>query len=105
MNTFFEGNTAGSGGDLRLAGKTSLEGCDFVEKTSDEDEGPAVYNEGSISSISECSFEFNAFNCEPNYFFAYDEVRFITTRALRPTHIADVELLDAPISRGNLGST
>lgn len=77
VNTLFVGNVAGSGGASRLAGEASLEGCDFVENTSDEDKGPAVFNEGLISNMSNCLFVDNVFNCESKYFFAFNQVRLV----------------------------
>ena len=75
VNTLFVRNTAGTGGALRLAGKASLEGCEFIENSSNEDKGPAVYNEGMISNMSFCNFFNNVFSCESKHFLAFNEVR------------------------------
>ena len=76
VNTLFVRNTAGTGGASRLAGEASLEGCEFVENSSDEDKGPAVYNEGLISNMSNCRFVNNVFNCESKLYFAFNKLRF-----------------------------
>lgn len=83
INTLFMGNTAGSGGAARLAGETSLEWCEFVENASDKDKGPAVYNEGFINNMSNCLFIDNVFNCEPKYFFSFNEVRLAQVRSTK----------------------
>ena len=73
-NTLFSGNTAGIGGALRLIGKASITGCDFVNNLSDEDEGPGIFNDGIISSVSKCSFIGNVFKCDSGFYLAYSEV-------------------------------
>lgn len=91
VNTSFVDNVAGSGGALRLSGEASLEGCDFIENTSDEDKGLGVYNEGFVSSISNCRFINNVVSCEPSSFLAYNKVRFEAADAFLPSNIADIE--------------
>lgn len=78
VSTYFEGNTAGIGGALRLAGTASLDNCTFLENTSDEDEGPAVSNVGFVSSITACTFVDNTVNCEPGKFVDYHETNTVS---------------------------
>lgn len=72
-NTLFKGNRAGVGGALRLAGMASLDNCFFIENTSDNEQGPAVSNIGSISSLSDTTFVHNVFACEPGMYLEYDD--------------------------------
>ncbi|CAM9133326.1 unnamed protein product [Ectocarpus sp. 8 AP-2014] len=67
-NSVFEGNSAGTGGALRLAGEAYISNCSFLENTSDEGEGAAVSNIGFISSITNVSFDANGFDCPAGTF-------------------------------------
>lgn len=73
-NTLFRGNKARAGGALRLAGQTSLYNCSFVENISDEAEGAAVSNIGSIYTIGRVSFSRNTFDCQPDLFLNFTAV-------------------------------
>ena len=75
VNTSFVRKTAAIGGALRLVGTISLEGCDFIENLSDEDEGPGISNNGVITDLSRCTFVKNVFNCQPGFYLEYNEVR------------------------------
>ena len=75
LNSVFEGNRAGAGGALRLAGMTSVDNCSFVENASDHGEGAAVSNIGSLSSMANLSFIGNAFYCQ-QYTFLDLQVSF-----------------------------
>lgn len=59
----FAGNSAGTGGALRLAGTASVYNCSFVENISKDGQGPAVSNIGLIESIASTSFSGNGFDC------------------------------------------
>ncbi|CAM9468153.1 unnamed protein product [Ectocarpus sp. 6 AP-2014] len=67
-NSVFEGNSAGTGGALRLAGEAYISNCSFLENTSDEGEGAAVSNIGFLSSITNASFDGNGFDCPAGTF-------------------------------------
>ncbi|CAM9152222.1 unnamed protein product [Ectocarpus fasciculatus] len=67
-NSVFEGNSAGTGGALRLAGEAYISNCSFLENTSDEGEGAAVSNIGFISRITNASFGGNGFDCPAGTF-------------------------------------
>lgn len=71
LSCLFEGNKAGVGGALRLAGMTSVENCSFVENTSGSGEGSAVSNIGSITRMTNVSFRGNNFDCEPATFLNF----------------------------------
>ncbi|CAM9289996.1 unnamed protein product, partial [Hapterophycus canaliculatus] len=71
VSSYFEGNKAGVGGALRLAGVTSVENCSFVENTAGNGEGSAVSNIGSIVRMVNISFRDNDFDCEPNAFLNF----------------------------------
>lgn len=73
-DTLFARNTASSGGALHLAGTATLDGCTFIENSSDEDEGPGVFNGGVISCISNSNFTGNVFNCERGSYLGYNSV-------------------------------
>lgn len=70
-NSVFEGNRAGVGGALRLAGMTSVANCSFVENISDDEEGAAISNIGSISTTTNNYFSGNAFYCQPGMFLDF----------------------------------
>eukprot|EP00903_Cladosiphon_okamuranus_P017270 g15914.t1 len=72
IRSFFEGNKAGTGGALRLAGTASVDNCSFVDNVSDEEEGAAVSNIGFISRMAEVSFSGNAFDCQPGKFLDFN---------------------------------
>ena len=74
-SSVFEGNKAGTGGALRLAGTASMESCRFVENLSDDGGGAAVSNIGSMWKVENLSFSGNVFDCEPGMFLSYSEVR------------------------------
>ncbi|CAM9804321.1 unnamed protein product, partial [Ascophyllum nodosum] len=67
--TLFRGNKAGVGGALRLAGATSLDGCQFEENVSDLDGGQAISMIGHTFEIENCSFSDNAYDCKAGTFF------------------------------------
>lgn len=72
-DTYFWGNSARAGGALKLAGIASLQNCTFKDNTSDDGEGPAVFNGKYISGVTACSFVDNTFNCGPGEFLDYQE--------------------------------
>eukprot|EP00903_Cladosiphon_okamuranus_P021507 g19772.t1 len=72
FNSVFEGNKAGAGGALRLAGTTSVENCSFVDNISDDGEGGGISNIGSISRMTNISFSGNTFYCQPDMFLGYE---------------------------------
>ena len=85
VNTSFVRNTAAIGGALRLGGEISLEGCDFIENSSDEDEGPGISNDGIILEISHCTFINNIFNYQPGFYLEYNEVNpYLRDQVIRP---------------------
>ncbi len=67
VSSVFEGNRAGTGGALRLAGTASMENCLFAENLSDDGGGTAVSNIGLLSMVN-ISFSGNVFDCEPGMF-------------------------------------
>eukprot|EP00903_Cladosiphon_okamuranus_P016020 g14792.t1 len=67
----FEGNTAGTGGALRLAGKASVYNCSFVENVSSDGGGPAVSNIGYISKMTGITFSDNVFDCRESTFLDF----------------------------------
>ncbi|CAN0155578.1 unnamed protein product [Ectocarpus sp. 4 AP-2014] len=71
VNSVFDGNKAGAGGALRLAGTTSVENCSFVENASDDGGGAAVSNIGSFSRMGNISFSGNVFYCQPGMFLDF----------------------------------
>lgn len=72
VGSVFEGNRAGTGGALRLAGTASVDNCSFVENVSDDSGGPAVSNIGFISRMANVSFGGNVFDCEPDTFLDFN---------------------------------
>lgn len=74
-NTVFKRNRAGSGGALRLAGITSLQGCTFEENLADVDGAPAVSMIGSTLEIEDCNFSGNTYACEAGTFINESGVR------------------------------
>ena len=75
VNSVFEGNTAGTGGALRLAGTASIGNCSFVDNVSDDGGGTAVSNIGSVRYMENVSFSGNVFYCDPGMFLDSNEVR------------------------------
>ena len=75
FSSVFEGNSAGTGGALRLAGTTSVYNCSFVENSSDDGEGAAVSNIGYIAMIENISFSSDGFDCPSGMFLDYNAVR------------------------------
>lgn len=71
-DTEFTGNSATYGGALRLGGTASLHNCSFTDNTSNDGVGPAVYNIGFMSGISDNNFEDNVFNCEEGTFLDFN---------------------------------
>lgn len=70
IDSTFEGNTAGElGGGLRLAGTTTLTGCDFVGNGAGE-AGPAVANIGTVT-VLDTSFSENSLICGNGDFLNY----------------------------------
>ena len=70
----FEGNRAGTGGALRLAGTAYLANCSFVENVSYNDEGAAVSNIGTLFRVENTSFGGNTFSCPLGMFLGSNEV-------------------------------
>lgn len=85
-NSTFEGNIARVGGALRLAGTATVENCDFIENLSELEGGPAVSNVGYMYNVTGCSFINNMFDCDPEHFLDYNNVRlgFPTWRRVFP---------------------
>lgn len=73
-STVFRGNEARAGGALRLAGTAALYDCSFVENISDDAEGAAVSNIGSILAMANIFFSRNVFDCQPGMFLNYTAV-------------------------------
>ncbi|CAM9150882.1 unnamed protein product, partial [Ectocarpus sp. 6 AP-2014] len=73
VNSVFEGNTAGTGGALRLAGTAEVNNCSFVENVSDDGGGAAVSNIGFVSSVSNLSFSRNVYGCQEGMFLEFEE--------------------------------
>ena len=72
LGNFFEGNRAGTGGALRLAGTASVDNCSFVENVSDDGGGAAVSNIGFVSRMANVSFSGNVFDCAPGTFLDFN---------------------------------
>lgn len=70
-STIFRGNEGLVGGALRLAGTAYLYDCSFVENASDDAEGAAVSNIGSIVAMGNINFSRNVFDCQPGMFLNY----------------------------------
>ena len=70
-NNVFEGNKAGVGGALRLASMASVKNCSFVENISDGEEGAALSNIGSLSSVTDILFSGNTFSCQQGMFLDF----------------------------------
>lgn len=68
----FRGNSAGTGGALRLEGMASIDGCQFEENASGAGEGAAVSNIGEIDNLKDISFSGNMFDCQPNTYLEYN---------------------------------
>ena len=75
VRSTFEGNKAGAGGALRLAGTASVDSCSFVENLSNDGEGAAVSNIGFISGMANVFFSGNAFDCQPGTFLDFNVSR------------------------------
>ncbi|CAM9147480.1 unnamed protein product, partial [Ectocarpus fasciculatus] len=73
VKSVFEGNTAGTGGALRLAGTAEVNNCSFVENVSDDGGGAAVSNIGFVSRASNLSFSRNLFGCQEGMFLELEE--------------------------------
>ena len=71
LESVFTGNTAGTGGALRLSGFAYVEGCFFEDNVSDEGEGAAISNAGTISRMLSTNFSYNVFDCQPDMFLNY----------------------------------
>ncbi|CAM9191106.1 unnamed protein product [Ectocarpus sp. 13 AM-2016] len=72
VNSTFQGNRAGTGGGLRLAGTASLDSCLFVDNMSDDEGGAAVSNIGSLLSVANISFSGNVFDCDTGMYLDYN---------------------------------
>ena len=70
-HTIFVDNKARVGGALRLAGKSSVVNCSFIENVSDLGGGSAVSNVGYISNVSNSYFRDNVFDCEAEMFLDF----------------------------------
>ncbi|CAN0474599.1 unnamed protein product, partial [Ectocarpus sp. 12 AP-2014] len=75
VNSTFQGNRAGTGGGLRLAGTASLDNCSFVDNISDDEGGAAVSNIGSLLSVGNITFSGNVFDCDPGMYLDYNAAR------------------------------
>eukprot|EP00903_Cladosiphon_okamuranus_P005767 g5717.t2 len=73
VDSTFEDNAAGTGGAMRLAGTASIDSCSFVENFSEDGGGAVVSNIGTISGISNISFDGNGFSCPAGMFLHYNE--------------------------------
>lgn len=74
LSSVFEGNKAGTGGALRLAGTASIENCSFVENVSGFEGGAAVSNIGFLMKMENISFSGNVFDCQRGMFLSYNAV-------------------------------
>lgn len=74
VNSSFVGNSARVGGALRLAGTTSLINCTFVDNASSDREGSAISNIGYVSSLDNCFFRGNIYQCDAGTFLDFDKV-------------------------------
>lgn len=74
ISSVFEGNSAGTGGALRLAGTASVYNCSFVENVSADGGGAAVSNIGFISTMEGIAFSGNAFDCQEGTFLDFKKV-------------------------------
>ena len=75
VNTSFEGNSARAGGALYLAGTSEFFGCSFIDNESDEGAGLAIFNIGYVATMQNSSFGVDSYNCAPDTFMTYIEVR------------------------------
>ncbi|CAN0168925.1 unnamed protein product [Ectocarpus sp. 12 AP-2014] len=69
--SIFEGNSAGTGGALRLAGSAYFVNCSFVGNTADDGEGAAVSNIGYISEMENTFFAGNRFDCRSSMYLDF----------------------------------
>lgn len=67
----FERNRAGAGRAVRLAGTASFDDCSFVENVSNDGEGAAISNIGSISAMENIAFSGNQYYCQPGHHLDY----------------------------------
>lgn len=74
FRTSFVRNSALVGGALLLAVKASLSNCSFIDNISDADDGPALSNIGTITSLQDSFFSGNKFRCEAQHYFNFNEV-------------------------------
>ena len=72
-NSVFKGNSAGTGGAVRVAGDTTITNCSFVENSSREGQGSAVSNVGIMRVMTNVSFSRNFFDCSSKTFLEYVE--------------------------------
>lgn len=75
---WFEGNSAGIGGALRLAGTVSVMNSSFVDNVSSEGGGAAVSNIGNLWEVSTSSFIGNTISCPSGKYLDTNEVRLLT---------------------------
>lgn len=61
--TQFVGNTAGVGGAMKIFGTAELFNSTFFDKTSGEDDGPAIFNVGTNPEMTGLEFTGNRFVC------------------------------------------
>lgn len=87
VTSVYEGNAAGTGGALRLAGTASVVNCSFVENPSSDGGGAAVASIGVISSMSGVAFKSNAFDCQGGTFLDIDEVSCDVRTVPMPTSL------------------
>ena len=77
MDSTFEDYVAGTGGALRLAGTASIDRCSFVENFSDDGQGAAVSNIGSLWRVANNSFRGNGFTCPAATFLDFNTVSWV----------------------------
>ena len=86
LHTSFEGNKARVGGALRLAGIASIDNCSFEENVSEFGGGPAVFNSGYMSNVTNSYFYHNIFKCGAQEFLHFNEARLPFTLACRSSY-------------------
>ena len=75
--TSFINNSANVGGALQISGTANLRNSSFVDNTSGEGGGPAIFNGGVISEMVGVYFSDNGYYCSPDAFMGLNEVRYV----------------------------
>lgn len=84
LETEFIGNSARTGGAIRLAGQHArASSCSFTDNSSDEMEGPAISHDGIILELMDCLFQRNFFQCPAGKFVDTNVVSYSTISQLR----------------------